>query len=77
MDNDPFYTRIGVCYTNANRTHPQNAKFNIERGYNSWGGNGTETINPKMRLYFNQLTNLYDRQTCQNFDYNTEADLDR
>ncbi len=77
MDTDPFFVRVGVCYTNKDRSHPKSPKFNIDRGYKSWGGAGAETINPKLRQYFNKLTSLYDGQTCENFEYLSLPNLDR
>ncbi|MEO5764704.1 MAG: G8 domain-containing protein [Casimicrobiaceae bacterium] len=64
----PFYSRIGVCYTNKDGSHPL-AKFAIERGYRSWGGNGTNFNDLRLRRYFNKYVNLYDRQTCHNLDH--------
>ena len=69
MDKDPFFVRLGVCYTNKDKSHPQTPKFKIHRGYKSWGGNGTTYDDPLMRKYFNKLNNLWDGQTCDNLDY--------
>ena len=64
----PFYSRLGVCYTNKDGSHPP-ATFAIERGYRSWGGNGTNFNDLRLRKYFNKYVNLYDRQTCHNLDH--------
>jgi len=64
----PFYSRVGVCYTNKDGSHPA-ATFEIERGYRSWGGNGTNYNDPRLRKYFNKYVNLYQQQTCHNLDH--------
>lgn len=63
---NPFYTRVGVCYTNVDGSHPD-GDFLIKRGYRSWGGNGTEINGDKQMLkLFNYLDLRYKGQRCFN-----------
>ena len=69
LDHQPFYSRIGVCYTNKDGSHPPaTATFAIDRGYRSWGGNGVNYNDPAMQKYFNFLQNRYAGQFCHNLD---------
>lgn len=73
---NPFYVRVGICYTNAQGGHPQSpSDFTITSGYHSYGGGviGGGPDNPKLRPYYNKLFGLYtdgsgNEQTCDNLD---------
>jgi len=73
--NNPFYVRIGICYTNTNGQPPAN-KFTITRGYKSWGGGDIKAEDPGLNKYWIKLENRYPlkpvagqkRQTCNNLD---------
>jgi len=78
MKEDPFYVRVGVCYTSESGSlHPQNpGAFDIKRGYKSWGklevwpGVGFKA-NPDLafkRLYTELRDDLWSGQTCHNMD---------
>lgn len=67
-EDDPFYVRVGICYTNLDGSHPEN-NFTITRGYRSWGGNGANTEDKDLQKYFNVLQNRYKNQTCHNLDF--------
>jgi hypothetical protein len=75
IDTNPFYVRLGVCYTSEDKStnsgHPSSAsQFTIQRGYKSLGGGGVPTIvDPKLNLYWNQLNNRFNAETC--FDLNS------
>jgi len=58
---NPFYVRVGICYTRADGTHPTDAsKFTIVRGYKSFIGAGVST---------DAANNLYSTQLkCNNLD---------
>ncbi|HEV3112230.1 MAG TPA: hypothetical protein VGY99_17225 [Candidatus Binataceae bacterium] len=58
---NPFYVRVGICYTRADGTHPTDAsKFTIMRGYKSFIGAGVST---------DAANNLYSTQLpCNNLD---------
>ena len=58
---NPFYVRVGICYTRTDGTHPPDAtKFTIMRGYKSFIGAGVPPI-PAANLYSTQLP-------CNNLD---------
>lgn len=53
---NPFYVRVGICYTGTNNYRPAAASsFAITRGYQSWGGGGVVENNLPLRQYYNQL----------------------
>ena len=68
MDVHPFYVRVGVCYSDRTNGVPPNPRFEILRGYKSWGGNGVEYNDKVMRKYFNKLNGLYKGEICENLD---------
>ena len=77
MNVDPFYVRVGVCYSDSKGGVPPNPKFQVFRGYKSWGGAGTQYDDKVMRRYFNKLNNLWPPtpkpppslgQICENLD---------
>ena len=74
MNEQPFYARIGVCYSDSKNGVPPNPKFQISRGYRSWGGGNLNIGNPVVRKYYNQLANLYNGQFCQNLDAQARVD---
>jgi hypothetical protein len=68
MNVDPFYVRVGVCYSDSKNGVPPNPTFNIFRGYKSWGGGNLNYNDKVVRKYFNRLDNLYNGQVCVNLD---------
>jgi hypothetical protein len=64
----PFYTRIGICYTDASGNHPAAGHFTITKGYKSYGGNGTNTIDPDLQKFFANLDHRFKGQFCINLD---------
>ncbi len=65
---DPFYVRLGICYTDENGKHPAAGKFTVERGYKSWGGNGVNAEDKDLYFYWTDLEGRYNNQTCKNLD---------
>ncbi|HWX32137.1 MAG TPA: G8 domain-containing protein [Steroidobacteraceae bacterium] len=63
----PFAVRVGICYTDLNGNHPP-GKFTITKGYKSYGGNGTETIDRDLQKFFANLDNRFQGQFCINLD---------
>jgi G8 domain-containing protein len=62
-DDNPFYVRVGVCYSDTNGNHPTDgSKFAIIQGYKSWGGSNFEPTDTELQKYFNSLA------TCFNLD---------
>ena len=68
MNEDPFYVRVGVCYSDSKTGVRPDAKFKVSRGYKSWGGNGVNYNAPKIRRYFNRLHALYQGEICHDLD---------
>jgi hypothetical protein len=68
-DKNPFYVRVGICYSDTNG-EPPNGNFTITRGYKSWGGNGTNAKLPDYRPYYTQLVPPESAQNCDNLDNN-------
>jgi hypothetical protein len=77
MKEDPFYVRVGICYTNKDGSHPQRPEdFVIKRGYKSWGklevwpGVGFKPNKDLLfKRYYTELRDdLYNNQTCHNLD---------
>jgi hypothetical protein len=77
---NPFYVRLGMCYTSENKsqnngypTSPE--QFVIERGYRSYGGGGIPTDRDKtLNLYWNKLSERYVNDQSQKevcFDLNS------
>jgi len=65
---NPFYTRIGICYTDENGKHPDD-KFEILRGYKGYGGSGVPvSIDPLLNVYFNNLNEQYNGESCHDLD---------
>lgn len=78
----PFYVRLGVCYWDKKTNKPpQTPKFTVYRGYKSWAGGAVNYDDPKMRVYYNQLFNLWSRskpenaQYCHNLELQTPQNL--
>jgi hypothetical protein len=69
---NPFFVRVGICYTDQSGKHPSDASlFTISRGYRSYGGNGVGNFNdPELLKYFNNLNGAasYLGQQCFNLD---------
>ncbi len=76
-EDNPFYVRVGICYTNndAPGSHPAN-NFTIRRGHRSWGGNGTNTSDPDLQQFFNVLINRYQGQQCHILDFQNPPNRD-
>jgi len=75
---DPFFVRLGICYTNSDGTTHPAGNFTITRGYHSWGGAGTNFNLLDVRKFFNKLNNLYPKvqlpdhgDICENLDIQT------
>ena len=64
----PFAVRVGICYTDVSGNHPSAGHFKISKGYKSYGGNGTETIDPDLQKFFANLDNRFQGQFCINLD---------
>ena len=59
---DPFFVRLGICYTDANRSHPQDpSKFSITRGYKSYTGGNVDPNDPELLKYWSP-------SACHNLD---------
>jgi hypothetical protein len=71
---NPFYTQLGICYSNADKSHPAD-NFTVTHGYKSWGGGNVQITDPALRQYFNQLQNLYNSETCFNLDSQVTLNL--
>jgi len=74
MDSEPFYVRVGICYTDASGAAPA-GNFTIRRGYKSWGGNGVSYNNPLVQSAFNKLELLYNGETCHNLDHQVTGNI--
>jgi hypothetical protein len=75
-DTNPFYVRVGVCYTNNDGTHPQDAtKFTVTQGYKSWGGSAFEPTDTELRKFFTQLNKAYNNEVCFNLDGQTSGNV--
>ena len=72
MRQEPFYVRLGICYSNKAGQPPAN-NFTVQRGYKSWGGNGVNYNDPELQKYFNFLANRYGGQSCFNLDEQNKA----
>jgi hypothetical protein len=77
---NPFYVRVGICYTGAGKSHPPDpGLFTVTQGYRSWGGGGVDATDPLLRPYYNQLdgksNGLKDDQYCFNLDHQNPKDL--
>jgi len=74
---NPFYVRVGICYTNTDGTHPQDpTKFAITRGYKSYGGGNVNFNDSKFQQFFNRLLDRYNNETCFNLDFQNQGNLD-
>ncbi len=64
---DPFVVRVGVCFTNKDGTYPDAVdRFEIKRGYRSWGGGPLDYNNPAIKPFYNKLDLAYEDQRCYN-----------
>jgi hypothetical protein len=78
---NPFYVRLGVCYTGQDGRHPPDGLFTVRRGYKSYGGgNVNPNSDPKLHLYWNQLVSRYGAdpggEFCHNLDHQNPQNLD-
>ncbi|MGH8426448.1 MAG: G8 domain-containing protein [Gammaproteobacteria bacterium] len=65
----PFFIQLGICYTNANGTHPaDSSQFVITRGYKSYVGGNTWQQDPELLKYWTPLD-------CNNLDANNKANI--
>ncbi|HTQ00924.1 MAG TPA: G8 domain-containing protein [Casimicrobiaceae bacterium] len=62
---NPFYVRVGVCYTNKDGTHPD-GNFEIKRGWRSWGGGNVDPNSTELRKLYIQLNTEYQDEQCFN-----------
>ena len=59
---NPFFIRLGICYTDANGAHPQDPdKFSIVRGYKSYTGGFVDPNDP-------ELLKAWSPSACNNLD---------
>lgn len=72
---NPFYVRLGICYTSADGSHPKSASsFTITQGYHSYAGGviGNSNVDLQLRPYYNKLSEMYTandkKQICDNLD---------
>jgi hypothetical protein len=65
---NPFWIRLGICYTDKNGNFPTGDKFTIKRGYKSYGGGFAQTDDLGLRKFWNQLNQRYKEQSCQQLD---------
>ncbi len=66
---NPFFVRLGICYTDKDGMHPAaTSKFAISRGYKSYNGSGNVADDPDLRLYYNKLDNRYNGEVCHQLD---------
>jgi hypothetical protein len=77
---NPFYVRVGICYTGDANSHPASADlFMITRGYRSWGGGGVDPTDPLLRRFYNQLdgqsNDLNPAESCFNLDHQNKENL--
>jgi hypothetical protein len=75
---NPFYVRLGICYTGTNGSHPSDPdKFSLTRGYRSYGGGGVVANDLVLRKFWNQLNGLYPTGSsiCFNLDDQNPGDL--
>lgn len=75
---NPFYVRVGVCYTSkTGPEHPKNAAaFKITRGFKGYGGSGVPTsIDKNLNQYFNKLANEYNGEFCSDLDDHNRQNL--
>lgn len=75
---NPFYVRIGVCYTSKiGPKHPANAAaFKIRRGFKGYGGSGVPTfVAPILNQYYNKLANEYNDEFCSDLDDHNRQNL--
>ncbi len=73
---NPFYVRLGICYTNQDGSHPAAGHFTITRGYKSYGGNAVNQSDADLQLLFNYLDQRFQGQTCINLDDGNARNLD-
>jgi hypothetical protein len=77
---NPFYVRVGICYTGNANSHPASADlFTVTRGYKSWGGGGVDPTDSLLRPFYNQLdgqsNNLKAEESCFNLDHQNMRNL--
>jgi hypothetical protein len=75
---NPFFTRVGICYTSTDQTHQHPADpgmFTITRGYKSYGGGNVSDRDADLRLFWNKLENRYQGEICNNLDAQNSLNL--
>ncbi|MCC6868970.1 MAG: hypothetical protein IT522_09115 [Burkholderiales bacterium] len=75
---NPFYVRVGVCYTGKKAGHVRpNGKFKITRGYRSWGAGPVNFAEAGIRKLFTPIDgqNSYDNEVCYNLSAQNPANL--
>ncbi len=75
---NPFYVRVGVCYTGKKAGHLRpNGNFKIARGYRSWGAGPVNFAEPRIRKLFVPIDgqNSYDKEVCYNLSAQNPANL--
>jgi hypothetical protein len=72
---NPFFVRLGICYTNTDGSHPQNPTFQIKRGYRSYGGGNVVVTDPDLHQFWNELNNRYNQEICSQLDHQLQANI--
>jgi hypothetical protein len=75
---NPFFVRVGICYTSMGGKHPNDAAgFTINRGYRSWGGQGVNFNDADLKKYFVHLEEdfSYLLQHCKDKDSDNKSNL--
>jgi len=66
---NPYFVRLGICYSNADGSHPQDAtKFAIQRGYKMYTGGNVNPTDPELQKYWTNLS-------CTNLDSLNTANI--
>jgi hypothetical protein len=71
---NPFWIRLGVCYTDKNGHFPAGDKITIKRGYKSYGGGFAQINDLGLQKFWNQLNQRYQGQSCLQLDGQAYAD---
>ena len=70
---NPFYVRVGICYTGSStlNRHPANAnQFTIATGYKLWAGGGLQATDQKLRQFYNHLDGTSNGIPASDFCFN-------
>ena len=74
---NPFYVRMGVCYTSKTANQLTQEDFLITRGHKSWGGAGVfDIVDRDLNRLWTKLENRYQSQVCIDLDSGNTRNLD-